>query len=79
MAVLTVAAHEGRSMAGLDIGSAFLEAEWSGEAVHIVIDKMLTTMLVHSYPELQLYVRADGSLIMRLRKALYGTLIAGKL
>jgi len=79
MVVLTVCAHEQRSMAGLDIGSAFLEAVWVGEPVHIVVEKMLATMLVHKYPELRAYLREDGSLVMRIKKALYGTLIAGKL
>jgi hypothetical protein len=79
MAVLTIAAHEQREMAGLDIGSAFLEAKWKGESVHIIIEKMLATMLVHKYPELRAYLREDGSLVMLLQKALYGTLVAGKL
>ena len=79
MCILTVAAHENRKVAGLDIGSAFLEAAWIGEAVHIIIDKMFATMLVLKYPELKPYLREDGTLVMKLQKALYGTLIAGKL
>ena len=79
MAVLTIAAKEQREMAGLDIGSAFLEAKWKGESVHIIIEKMLSTMLVNKYPELKAYLREDGTLVMLLKKALYGTLIAGKL
>lgn len=79
MTVLTIAAREKRAIAGLDIGSAFLEALWIGEPVHIIIDKMLATIMSHSYPELKSYLRGDGSLVMNLRKALYGTLIAGKL
>lgn len=79
MAVLVVAGHERRHLAGLDIGSAFLEADWIGEPVHIIIEKMLSTILVHEYPELKTYRRSDGTLVMRLLKALYGTLIASKL
>ena len=79
MAVLVIAAHEQRQMAGLDIGSAFLEAGWIGEPVFMVIEKMLTTLLIHEYPELEPYRRSDGTLVVQLLKALYGTLIASKL
>jgi hypothetical protein len=79
MAVLTVAAKEGRKTADLDIGSAYLEAEWKGDPVHIVVEKMLATIYVHEFPELKKYQQVDGTMLMRLDKALYGTLIAGRL
>ena len=79
MAVLTVAAKEGRKTADLDIGSAYLEAEWKGDPVHIVIEKMLATIYTHEFPELKKFQQEDGTMLMRLDKALYGTLIAGRL
>ena len=79
MSVLTVAAKEGRHTACLDIGSAYLEAKWEGEPVYVVIEKMLSTIFVHRFPELKEYKSEDGTLLMRLDKALYGTLMAGKL
>ena len=79
MAVLTVAAKEGRKTADLDIGSAYLEAEWKGDPVHIVVEKMLATIYTHEFPELKKYQQEDGTMLMRLDKALYGTLIAGRL
>ena len=78
MTILTVTAKEGRRTACLDIGSAYLEAKWEGEPVYIVIDKMLSTIFAHQYPELKAYKQGDGTLLMRLDKALYGTLMAGK-
>jgi hypothetical protein len=79
MAVLTIAAKEGRTTAVLDIGSAYLEADMTGKSVHILVDKMLTTIMSHKYPELKDFVQLDGTIIMVLKKALYGTLIAGRL
>jgi hypothetical protein len=63
----------------LDIGSAYLKAEWKGDPVHIVIEQMLATIYAHEFPELKEYQQNDGSMLMRLDKALYGTLIAGRL
>ena len=40
---------------------------------------MLATIYAHEFPELKDFQQADGTLLMRLDKALYGTLIAGKL
>jgi hypothetical protein len=79
MAVLTVAAKEGRSTAVLDIGSAYLEADMKGAKVYVVIEKMLATIMVHKFPELREFLQSDGTLLMRVDKALYGTLVAGKL
>ena len=79
MTVLTVAAKQGRKTACLDIGSAYLEAQWEGDPTYIVIEKMLSTIFAHQFPDLKAYKHTDGTLLMRLDKALYGTLMAGKL
>ena len=79
MAVLTVVAKEQRHAACLDIGSAYLEAEWQGDPTHIVLEPMITTIMAHKFPELKSYVQKDGTMLLRVQKALYGTLIAGKL
>jgi hypothetical protein len=79
MCVLTIAAKEGRKTADLDIGSAYLEAAWKGDPVYIVVEKMLATIYAHEFPELKEFQQEDGTMLMRLDKALYGTLIAGRL
>jgi len=79
MCVLTIAAKEGRKTAGIDIGAAYLNALMVGDAVYVIIEKMIATIAVKLNPELRPYLRDDGTLTMRLDKALYGTLIAGRL
>ena len=79
MCVLTIAAKENRKTAGIDIGAAYLNALMVGDAVFIVIEKMIATIAAKLNPELKEYLQPDGTLYMRLDKALYGTLIAGRL
>ena len=79
MCVLTIAAKEGRKTGGIDIGAAYLNALMVGDAVYIIIERMIATIAVKLNPELRPYLRDDGTLTMRLDKALYGTLIAGRL
>ena len=79
MCVLTVAAKQGRKTAGIDIGAAYLNALMIGDAVHIIIEKMIAAIAVKLNPTLREYLQDDGTLCMRLDKALYGTLIAGRL
>ena len=71
--VLSIAAAEGRKIATLDIGGAFLNASMeTGVQVHMRLDKTMTKMLTSIEESYKPYVDDRGSLVVRLDKALYG-------
>jgi Reverse transcriptase (RNA-dependent DNA polymerase) len=73
LTVLTVAAHEGRTAAVVDIGGAFLNADMNtGVPVHMRLDRTMTGMIVDLAPEYQRYVDKQGCIVVLLDKALYG-------
>ena len=76
-----IAARDNMHIATIDIGGAFLNADMAptGVDVDMVIDKYLTSILVELDPSLAQYVRSDGTLLVRLLKALYGTVEAARL
>jgi hypothetical protein len=72
-------AHEKRYVATADIEGAFLHADMTSTVI-IELDQQLTSILVELYPEVYLeYVNKAGKLLLRLKKALYGTIEAAKL
>ena len=75
------AAMERRHVATIDIGGAYLNAVMPDEDIKVdmVIDSVLTAILIDLDPGLTRYVRHNGTLIVRLLKALYGTVQAAKL
>jgi hypothetical protein len=79
MAVLTIVVKEERATADLDIGSAYLEAKQLGKLLFIIIDMYNTPLFLKKTIELKKFVRADGTMRMRLNKALYGCVISATL
>jgi hypothetical protein len=75
------AAKHGKSVASMDIGAAYLNAEMAptGVTVHMIIDPRLTAILVDLDPSYATYVRKDGSVCVVLVRALYGTVEAARL
>ena len=65
----------------MDIGAAYLNAYMASTEVDVdmVIDARLTTILVELDPTFKEFVRPDGTLCVRLIKALYGTVEAARL
>ena len=74
-----IAASEGRIVKTVDIPGAYLNADMSGEEVLLRIDKEDAIYLVMMKPEYKDYVLPDGSLIVKLTKALYGCIESAKL
>ena len=74
-----IAASEGRIVETVDIPGAYLNADMSGEEVLLRIDKEDAIYLVMMKPEYKDYVLPDGSLIVKLTKALYGCIESAKL
>ena len=78
--VAAIAAAEHRAVAAVDVPGAFLKADMptDGPPVLMRLDKFLTSVLVELDPSYQQFVRKDGTCIVQLTKALYGTVQAAK-
>ena len=81
LSVAAIAAAEDRKVMTIDVGGAFLNADikWTGVLVHVRLDKIMTGFLIEIEPEFRKFVNEDGSCVVELDKALYGTLEAAKL
>jgi hypothetical protein len=69
--VLTIAAHEGRKAAVVDIGGAFLEMK-TGVPVHMRLDRTMSDLLVRLQPSYKKYQDGKGCIVVLLNRALYG-------
>jgi hypothetical protein len=79
-AILAIAAAEGRKVLTFDVPGAYLHAAMPANHVVILeIDKIVSEILLKINPELTLYLSPRGTLLVRLKKALYGTVQAAKL
>jgi len=79
---LTLAAAEGRKVCAIDIGGAYLNADREsaeGEEVIMELEPMLVAILAKVAPEIKPYVDEKGRLLVKLNKAMYGTLDAAKI
>ena len=71
--LLSIAAHEGRHAAVVDIGGAFLNAEMkTGVDVHMRLDRTMSDLMVRLSPEYESYRDAKGCIVVQLDRALYG-------
>ena len=77
----TIAASEGRQHIVVDIGGAFLNADMAptGIDVHMRLNKIMTDMLIDIDETNRRFVDKDGSMVVRLDKALYGCVEASNL
>ena len=73
-----IAAMEGREVATADVGSAYLKAPLSRE-IHMMLEPKLAALLAEAVPSYGEFIAADGSLLIRLDKALYGLIESSKL
>ena len=76
-----IAAAEHRHVMTVDVKGAFLHADMkaTGVIVHVQLDKVMTQFLVELDPTYAEFVRDDGTCVVELDKALYGTIEAAKL
>ena len=76
-----ISAAEGRRVMTVDVTGAFLHADMkaTGVTVHVQLDKLMTAFLVQLDPSYAAFVRDDGTCVVELDKALYGTIEAAKL
>jgi hypothetical protein len=80
MTCLKIAAVKGWDLLKLDVGGAFLCAPiGDSEEVFMVLDKNLAERAVDSMPDLKEFIGADGKLVVRVDKAMYGLIQSAKL
>jgi hypothetical protein len=81
MMVLAVSAFEDRKVGAIDIGGAYLNAERdpTGEEVIMELEPMLVSILAKVAPEIKPFTDRSGKLLVKLDKAMYGTLDAAKI
>ena len=73
MTVFTIAAHEKRSAAVVDIGGAFLNADMNtGINVYMRLDNTMSKMIFKLDAKYSDYCDVKGNIVVRLDKALYG-------
>ena len=78
--VMGIAAMERREVRTYDIKGAYLEAHMPEDSeVDVIIDALSSKVICSIRPEYKKFLRRDNTLCMNLRRALYGTLQAGKL
>lgn len=71
--VMAIAAHEGRHAAVVDIGGAFLNASMTtGIRNYMRLDRTMSEFLVELDVSYKKYVDSRGTIIVVLKKALYG-------
>ena len=78
--ISALAAAEGRTVATVDITGAYLNADMpDGYEVLMRLDKEITRRVVRLRPTFKKFVNPNGTLIVRLNKALYGCIESAKL
>lgn len=74
-----IAAAESRSVITLDITGAYLKVSMTGNTVHVRLPAYVANVLCRMRPEYHDYRLRDGTIVVRLQKALYGCLESGRL
>lgn len=75
-----IAAHQGLGASVTDIKGAYLNADLPDSVdVIMIVDAITTAVLVELRPEFAKYVRPNGTMLTRVKKALYGLPQAGLL
>jgi hypothetical protein len=78
-AVASIAASEGRHVVAADVPTAYLNADNSAHMITMILDKQVAAALCHILPEYNQYMRKDGTIIVHLKRALYGCVESARL
>jgi hypothetical protein len=76
--LFAISGARGHDVSSVDVQGAYLECDMTSET-YMRLDRRLTALLVEEHHDYAKGVRKDGTLIVRLRKALYGTIEAAAL
>ena len=72
MIVASIAAHLGHRVMTLDHTAAYLNADMKGHVVEMMLSPEVSTMLCDIEPDSKQFMRSNGKIYVRLKKALYG-------
>ncbi len=67
--VIVLAAHSRRKLYTVDVTGAFLHVPLSGAPVHMRLAADIAAILIELDPSFAPYLRPDGTLVVRIRKA----------
>lgn len=67
-----ITAHRGDSVLTLDHKAAYLNAAMKGPIVKMILSKDVSTILCSVSKDFKIYLRANGTILVQLEKALYG-------
>jgi hypothetical protein len=76
--VMALAAYEGRKVMTMDVGGAYLNADMKKD-VFMRIDPATAAIFIELYPVYKDGLDGDGSLVVKLEKALYGCIESSQL
>lgn len=78
LTISVIAAKQSRFVVTADIGGAYLNANMEKD-VYMRLEKKIAEIMVQDMPEYKQFLCADGSILVKLKKALYGCVESGKL
>ena len=76
--VATLAALEKRNVMTMDVGSAYLNADMERD-VYMMLEPEIARVLCEIDPSVMQFLNSNGSVLVKLRKALYGCVESAKL
>ena len=79
MMIAAIAAQEKRNVVTVDITGAYLNADMSKSEVHMRLDKCHAEILCALDPSYKEFLCRDGTVVVRLDKALYGCIESARL
>ena len=80
--IAAIAAKENRSVVTVDFPGAFLNSDMPSDGNHEVLmrlNKYLSNILINIDPSYSQFINKNGTIVVRLKKALYGCVESGKL
>jgi hypothetical protein len=77
--VAAIAAREGRKVKTFDVTGAYLNANNADREIYMVLDPIMSEFLIILDPSFKKFQRPDGTIIVKLLKALYGCVESAKL
>jgi hypothetical protein len=79
MIIACIAAKEQRHVKTIDIGGAYLNADISRQEILMELDPIMSSILVDIDSTYEEFVRNNGTMVVKLNKALYGCIESAKL
>ena len=79
MTIASIAAREQRHVKTIDITGAYLNADISKQEIYMELDPTMASIVCQIDPSYDQFIRSNGSIIVNLKKALYGCVESAKL